>query len=114
MKKLKLALDELRVDSFDATPNARLRGTAYGYDDTLHFNCTGQSDCGSCFTTGEVSGERSCEINCTADGGYTCDDYPSCAYPCEFSDATNCHRCTTNESDQTYCTCPQTGVIDCA
>ena len=112
MNKLKLNLDDLAIDSFQATPETGVRGTALGYA-TLHFNCTGPSDCGSCFTTTDASGDRSCEINCTMDGGYTCMDWPSCGQDCAFSDATNCHRCTTNQSDPSYCTCYHTGQFDC-
>lgn len=63
MKKTRLSMDALSVESFAPAPSAetQLRGTVRGAEmgDTLVRSCQTQ------------------QFNCTAQGGYTC-DYGSC------------------------------------
>lgn len=70
MKKLKLGLEELAVESFDTTPAHRERGTVVGEQCTCPTACT----CPGCPT---------CDNTCP----YTCDDQtcpacPTCAESC--------------------------------
>ena len=63
MKKLRLDLDELAVESFDTQKDAREKGTVVGE----------QCSCG-----GTCYPEATCPQTCA----YTCDD-PTCAYTCD-------------------------------
>jgi hypothetical protein len=88
MKKLKLRLDDLRIDSFSTTPVEKAKGTVFGGQ------CTCQSYDYACVATGDAScdvacdtaacgtgGERTCEdscVDCTCQascGGQTCGYY---------------------------------------
>ncbi|HEU0051545.1 MAG TPA: hypothetical protein VFQ39_00165 [Longimicrobium sp.] len=49
MKKLRLQVDELRIDTFDTLPRERARGTVDGHEDTIFIwpvtlLCTGKED----------------------------------------------------------------------
>lgn len=63
MKKLRLDLDELEVESFDTRGGAREKGTVVGE----------QCSCG-----GTCYPQATCPQTCA----YTCDD-PTCAYTCD-------------------------------
>lgn len=65
MNKLKLQLDELRVDSFDTTPVQKQKGTVYGEQCTCYTICT----CPGCPT---------CDASCNG----TCDDANTCGNTC--------------------------------
>lgn len=52
MNKLKLQLDDLRVDSFDTTPAEKERGTVLGAQCTCYTQCT----CPGCDTCDETCG----------------------------------------------------------
>jgi hypothetical protein len=79
MKKIKLDLDDLKVESFDTTPE----GTVYGYGTCPTF-------CGTC------AGQATCDSTCYASCGGTCDTCP----------ATGC-SCPVRECNETCCaTCP--------
>jgi hypothetical protein len=84
MKKLKLNVDELAIESFESTSDDAAKGTAFAHD----------SGTGAPYT---------CEAICTQVGNYTCAQYDTCAWPCAASDVTNCHRCTVHQTEPTYC-----------
>ena len=106
MKKLKLTLDDLRVESFRTVPEDNtLRGTveANGCEYT-NPNCTAY------WSTCPASGNPSCDAcpsvpgSCMSCGDTGCvalytyeESYCVCTneYSCEcaFSEASNCHRC---------------------
>jgi hypothetical protein len=87
MKKLKLSLDALEVQSFTTASGAPRRGTVHGEQQCTCYTCT----CPNCET---------CNATCPETCGYSCDGtycktmelYPSCDYEtCAASCATmNC------------------------
>ena len=100
MKKLRLSLDELAVESFSPAPPPRLRGTARAHADTElpYTQCYDTCDfqvCGGTLDTAcgcQFTNVVSCYTDCT-DDDYTCGAYETCRYPCQLSVMTNCHRC---------------------
>ncbi|HEV7626469.1 MAG TPA: hypothetical protein VGO89_08230 [Streptomyces sp.] len=87
MSKLRLDLEEIRVDSF-ATGGERGKGTVLGHDASLRCGTTDQCTENSC---GQGTCYPSCDILC---GSYKCggDSYPvcgtggtSCNVPCEYT-----------------------------
>jgi hypothetical protein len=68
MHKLKLHLDDLRVESFDTTTVRKEKGTVFGEQCTCPSACT----CPGC---------PSCDATCPATCPYTCDD-ASCGASC--------------------------------
>lgn len=70
MKKLKLDLDSLRVDTFTASSRSSGTGTVRGYDSTMGL-CTYQDPCQPSYhyCTESVSGM----VACICDTGVTCD-----------------------------------------
>lgn len=86
MKKLKLKLDDLRIDSFTTTRVGKAKGTVFGEQCTCqsdHYaclqsvdpSCDGMScDATACGTCGDFSCEDSCvDCTCAAScGGQTC------------------------------------------
>jgi hypothetical protein len=96
MKKMKLNLEQLAVDSFDTSAAPQPRGTVFGeeYTNLTHCSCPGHPSCdgydtcqgspscdGVCTYT---QGNDTCDITCH--GAFTCElscDYgPSCYYTC--------------------------------
>lgn len=66
MRKIRLKMDALQVESFNPqeVPELRTRGTVRGAADTIVRSCQTE------------------QYNCTAQGGYTC-DYGACvSWPC--------------------------------
>jgi hypothetical protein len=59
MNKLKLRLDDLRIDSFDTTAPQKAKGTVFGEQCTCYTQCT----CPGCPT---------CDASCNGTCGYTC------------------------------------------
>jgi hypothetical protein len=94
MRKLKLSLDALQVDSFEANGNKSLRGTvpANEWTQIADESCFGtcESDC-----TRNASCQGQCGTGASCYG--TC--YASCNGTCNCTGATVC-GCNTNE------TCP--------
>jgi hypothetical protein len=98
MKKLKLDLEELSVESFSTTPEPRREGgTVFGQQCTCYTQCTcpGCPTCdascnGTCGGTCEASCNGTCGGTCDAScidtcAGFTCDaicnsDYGSCLW----------------------------------
>lgn len=83
MKKLKLNLDDLRVESFETSPAAPKDGTVHGYAETYEYTICGLTCDATC------AGQSTCDLGCggqstTLCGGggtedFTCNDY-SCQY----------------------------------
>ncbi len=80
MKKFRLDIDALVVESFASSSRAPAFGTVKGHN----------AEGGSYF-------------DCTENAEYTCNLYRTCRQPCGFSDATNCHYCTENNTGVSYC-----------
>jgi len=74
MRKLKLQLDDLRIDSFDTTPAQQAKGTVFGEQCTCYTQCT----CPGCPTC-----DASCNGTCAASCNGTCG--ASCAGTCDLS-----------------------------
>ncbi|HET7230274.1 MAG TPA: hypothetical protein VFJ16_09740 [Longimicrobium sp.] len=112
MKKLKLDVGDLTVESFEAAGGTSPKGTARAHEATDLIGCSELVNCASadtncaelCFPgTAGTGAAYTCDSNCTYADGYTCAAYNTCASPCRVSDATNCHRCTANQTDPYYC-----------
>ena len=99
MKKFKLQLDDLLIDSFSTTPVRKEKGTVYGEQCTCRTACScpgcptcdascngscGGASCygtcdASCYGTCDASCNGTCDASCngtcdySCDGGYTCD-----------------------------------------
>ncbi|HLM68348.1 MAG TPA: hypothetical protein VK358_12505 [Longimicrobium sp.] len=81
MKKMKLNLDELAVDSFDTSANEKPRGTVFGEQCTCHTACT----CPGCPTCAASCNGTCYEATCnTCAGQWTCD------YSCDSCQYTQC------------------------
>lgn len=104
MRKLKLSLDELQVDSFHATGSDAQRGTVPGHSWTQHADesCFGTCDGGCTRDWG------SCNGGCGS-GGASCNG--TCVNSCNGS--CNCSAACTGYTDcgcQTWETCPNATV----
>ncbi len=80
MRKLRLQLDDLRIDSFDTTPVEKAKGTVFGEQCTCYTQCTcpGCPTCdGTCPNTCD---DASCVATCHASCNGTCDAscWPTC------------------------------------
>lgn len=104
MKKLKLALDELQVETFQPVrEQPGLRGTVHGnsgccYPDEPNYTqywstcqqtgggetCDNCQSGNGCLTGDPINTYEESFCQCSAE--YSCD--------CAFSEASNCHRCT--------------------
>lgn len=87
MNKLKLRMDDLRVESFETLARgADARGTVRGHEPSVHCSntCTANPDCtlefmcetyGDCTLAGSCEGTcgRSCDNTCQVSCGGTCD-----------------------------------------
>jgi hypothetical protein len=69
MKKFRLELDDLRIDSFSTTPSQTPTGTVFGEQCTCYTNCT----CPGCPTC-----DASCNGTCAASCNGTCDATCDC------------------------------------
>jgi len=97
MRKFKLDMEDLAVDSFDILPKGAARGTVVGHVTATH--------CGGEYT---IDYPLSCDGLC---GSYKCTDEFSCAYT-GCGDCTNIQTCQANPSCGVSCidtcfTCPQ-------
>ena len=83
MKKFKLQLEDLMIDSFSTTPVRKGKGTVYGEQCTCPTACTcpGCPTCdascgGTCGATCDASCNGTCDANCGGDTGvYGCVTY---------------------------------------
>lgn len=78
MRKLKLQLEDLMVDSFTTEPTRREKGTIFGEQCTCHTACT----CPGCPTC-DVSCNGTCGGTCNAACNGTCDG--SCGGTCDWA-----------------------------
>jgi hypothetical protein len=89
MKKMKLNVEALAVESFDTSGDAPKRGTVFGEQCTCYTDCT----CPGCNTcdescNGTCAGQHTCGGQNTCGGQATCDAtcdtcyYTGCAYSC--------------------------------
>jgi hypothetical protein len=101
MNKLKLRLDDLRVDTFQTTSVQKEKGTVFGEQCTCYTNCTCPG-CPTCVASCNGTCDASCNGSC---GGATCDAscYGSCDWSCDYSCGGTC------EGDQTCATMPAYG-----
>ena len=97
MRKLKLSLDALQVESFHATKNESMRGTvpAHGWTEYADESCFGTCEA-MCTRMGSCAGECGTGASC----GGTC--YASCGCP----PATGYTECDC----QTWETCPNATI----
>lgn len=95
MQKMKLRLDDLRIDSFSTSDAKGEHGTVHGHDcvtctNACNCNGTAATDCGcgsnTCYCGTAYTDCGDCELS--RDGG----NYLTCAVEC-FSHYTDCHRC---------------------
>lgn len=83
MNKLKLAIDDLAVDSFDTTSLAKEKGTVVGAQCTCWTVCT----CPGCYTCDatcpQTCDDNTCAVSCNGTCGDTCESCsPSCWDTC--------------------------------
>jgi hypothetical protein len=95
MRKLKLQLEDLMIDSFTTTPAEKAKGTVFGEQCTCYTACT----CPGCPTCYASCG-GSCDATCNGTCGATCDW--SCGGTCEYS----CNGDTCVAGCETYATSP--------
>jgi hypothetical protein len=82
MKKLRLRLEDLRIDSFTTTQAQDEKGTVFGEQCTAETACT----CPDC-PTGDASCDGTCDASC--DGGCGSGDW-SCGGTCDQSCGGTC------------------------
>jgi hypothetical protein len=88
MKKLKLRLDDLRVDTFDTSTVRKEKGTVFGEQCTCYTQCTCPG-CPTCYASCNGSCDATCNVTCGVTCGASCDDSCDCsgwtcnAYTCE-------------------------------
>ena len=97
MNKLKLQLEDLRVDSFDTTTAEKAKGTVFGEQCTCYTQCTcpgcptcdatcntcDQSCNGTCAASCNGTCEWTCDYSCGGScDGYTCDTFIDPRQPC--------------------------------
>lgn len=93
IKKLKLSVEGLRVETFVTNSASSTSGTVLGHASNLYTDCT-DTALTLCYCGGPSG--YSCE-------GPSCDVVVDTCYdPCELSYMTNCHRCA-YDSDHTRC-----------
>jgi hypothetical protein len=89
--KLKLELDDLRIDSFSTTDVEKPKGTVFGEQCTCWTQCT----CPGCPT---------CDASCNGTCAASC--YGSCGATCDYSCGGTCDwQCQTNGGDTCDYTC---------
>jgi hypothetical protein len=111
MAKLKLQLEDLRIDSFDTTPTQKPKGTVFGEQCTCYTNCTcpGCPTCdASCNGTCDASAcNGTCDASCNGTCGASCDF--TCAWTCDYTCGDSCgnscdgYTCPTAPSPRQLC-----------
>ena len=96
MNKLRLQLDDLKVDTFDTTAAQEAKGTVFGEQCTCQTQCTcpGCPSCGD--TCPQTCAGMSCDHTCDNSCIYgtceqTCENYPY-AQPCTLNGPIDCWR----------------------
>ena len=102
MKKLRLHLEDLSIDSFATTYVKREKGTVYGEQCTCPTACT----CPGCPTCDASCGGASCAATCAASCYGTCD--ASCNGTCDYTCGGNtcdptCAGWATQPSPHEFC-----------
>jgi hypothetical protein len=102
MRKLKLQLDDLQIDSFDTTTPPKAKGTVFGEQCTCYTQCT----CPGCPTCYD-SCNGTCGASCNGTCGATCDAscYGSCDWTCDYSCGDSCggYTCATSPDPRQEC-----------
>jgi hypothetical protein len=111
MRKLKLSLDELQVESFHANANGSLRGTVPGNEWTEHADesCFGTCDGGCTKDWGSCNGgcgtgvscNGTCVASCNGTCAASCNGTCNCSVGCTGYTECNC---------ETWETCPNATV----
>ncbi|HEX2203286.1 MAG TPA: hypothetical protein VHG91_08310 [Longimicrobium sp.] len=71
MRKVRLAIDELAVESFDAGDGAGKGGTVRGHDASLYLPCNSDgSQCATCQAGGCPQDTSTCFVTCSRTNGY--------------------------------------------
>ena len=99
MRKFKLELHDLRIDSFTTTPMAREKGTVFGEQEcTCPTACTCPPTACSC--PGCPTCDATCDDTCDWTCGYTCGTCGAtgCELSC-FEGHTCCATCGPNATD---------------
>jgi hypothetical protein len=96
MQKLKLRLDDLKVDTFQTTAAQREKGTVFGEQCTCPTACT----CPGCPTC-DASCNGSCNASCNGTCDYTCE--ASCNDTCYDTCAASCGSCRFSCDDMYTC-----------
>jgi hypothetical protein len=86
MKKLRLRLDDLRIDSFQTTQAEQPEGTVFGEQCTCHTQCTCPG-CPTCYASCNGTCDASCNGSCNCSGD-TCN--ASCFGTCEETCDNSC------------------------
>jgi hypothetical protein len=103
MRKLKLQLEDLLVDTFQTTGAPREKGTVFGEQCTCYTQCTCPG-CPTCY----ASCNGSCDASCNGTCGATCDAScnGTCDYSCDcsqFSCDYTCAGYATAQDDRHFC-----------
>jgi len=102
MKKLRLQIEDLLIDSFTTTPPEKPKGTVFGEQCTCYTNCT----CPGCPTC-DASCNGTCDASCNGSCAATCDAscYGSCDWTCGNTCGDSCdgYTCPTSPDPQMPC-----------
>jgi hypothetical protein len=82
MKKFRLELDDLRIDSFSTTPAQATKGTVFGEQCTCYTNCTCPG-CPTCAASCNGTCDASCNGTCDASCGGGCGGETD--FSCDFT-----------------------------
>jgi hypothetical protein len=84
MKKLRLQLEDLQIDSFQTTPAEKPKGTVFGEQCTCYTQCTCPG-CPTCDASCNGTCDASCNGTCNCSGA-TCDAscYGTCEWTCDY------------------------------
>ncbi|HEX8318933.1 hypothetical protein [Longimicrobium sp.] len=99
MKKLRLQLEDLRIDSFSTTPVEKEKGTVFGEQCTCNTACscpgcpTCDASCnGTCAATCDASCNGTCDYSCNTCGG-SCGAGDSCYQTCALYSGCTPYAC---------------------
>jgi hypothetical protein len=105
MKKLKLKLEDLRIDSFTTTTTEKKKGTVFGEQCTCWTQC-GQNTCPGCPTC-DASCNGTCGASCNGTCGATCAGscYGTCDWSCDYTCGDSCggYTCPTSPDPRMEC-----------
>jgi hypothetical protein len=101
MKKLRLHLEDLQIDSFQTTPGEKTKGTVFGEQCTCYTQCTCPG-CPTCDASCNGTCDASCNGTCDASCNGTCDCPPGTDYQCNPLSAAQPYKCA-NTLDFEYC-----------